>query len=596
MALQLTSTAGLLVVSMVLSWAVVAGLTQQRHKSGGPAILVSAAMVALWATGQTLLLLGGGESIAVAGLYATSVGLAFIGPSWTVFALQYTGRSERITRRLIGLLLVESAVFLALLATNGLHNLLYTTPTLTTVGGTETLVFERGLFHWLHYGYVYLLLLYADSLLCKKFLASRNVYRKRSFLLMSMSIALLLGHVISVAGFSPFPYTSLGPILFVYFAVMSLLAMTSDRFLSLLPVERLLALFSSRSKTLAPVARDTVIEEMGSGVLVIDHKNRIVDINPMGKRILGRADGRVVGKQVTEVLQPEIFVAEETPFLEPDVYDEEYTGLWVETGDTRHCFDVTITGLESDSGEISGRVGIIHDVTDRERRKQKLEERTAELERQNEQLENFAGIVSHDLRNPLNVAKGSVTLAKKKGGDEYFEKIRQAHDRMEALIEDVLTLARQGRTVDETTVIAVARVATDAWENVQASEATLAVDVDLTVEADRGRLLQVFENLFRNAVEHGREDVTITVGELPDGFYVADDGPGIPPDQRDDVLEQGFTTSESGTGFGLSIAATVVEAHGWDIAVTESESGGAQFEITGVTSVAKPELQANQRL
>ncbi|MDY7083447.1 MAG: ATP-binding protein, partial [Halobacteria archaeon] len=115
-------------------------------------------------------------------------------------------------------------------------------------------------------------------------------------------------------------------------------------------------------------------------------------------------------------------------------------------------------------------------------------------------------------------------------------------------------------------------------------------------EADRGRLLHVFENLFRNSVEHGGNDVTIRVGDLPDiheetdeedddqryGFFIEDDGPGIPEEERDDVLEHGYTTSSSGTGFGLSIVRSIVEAHGWEIDVSESEEGGARFEITGV--------------
>jgi signal transduction histidine kinase len=76
----------------------------------------------------------------------------------------------------------------------------------------------------------------------------------------------------------------------------------------------------------------------------------------------------------------------------------------------------------------------------------------------------------------------------------------------------------------------------------------------------------------------------VTVGPIEDGFYVADDGPGIPEDQYDEVLERGFTTSDTGTGLGLSIVRTVVDAHGWDITVTSSTDGGARFEITGATA------------
>ena len=211
-------------------------------------------------------------------------------------------------------------------------------------------------------------------------------------------------------------------------------------------------------------------------------------------------------------------------------------------------------------------------------------EREQELQRQNERLESFVSVVSHDLRNPLNIVMGTLDLAEKSGEAEYFEQSKRALDRMEQLIDDLLTLARQGEEVEDTEVVDVAAVVNECWETVATADATLVVETDLVVRCHRGRFRQLFENLFRNAVEHGSDAVTVTVGNLPDrpGFFVADDGPGIPPEDRDEVLESGFTTSEDGTGFGLSIVSQIVGAHDWEIAVTESEDGGARFEITGL--------------
>jgi signal transduction histidine kinase len=86
----------------------------------------------------------------------------------------------------------------------------------------------------------------------------------------------------------------------------------------------------------------------------------------------------------------------------------------------------------------------------------------------------------------------------------------------------------------------------------------------------------------RNAVEHTSQDVTVTVGELEEGFYVEDDGSGIPEDSRDDVFDAGHTTTDEGTGFGLSIVKEVAEAHGWEVSIAEGSEGGARFEITNV--------------
>jgi signal transduction histidine kinase len=139
----------------------------------------------------------------------------------------------------------------------------------------------------------------------------------------------------------------------------------------------------------------------------------------------------------------------------------------------------------------------------------------------------------------------------------------------------------------------VAAVAEDCWRNVDTTGATLVVDATLTVRADEMQFRQLFENLIRNAVEHGSAadrtddgaDVTVTVGDLPDGFYVEDDGVGIPPEEYDAVFEPGHSTSPSGTGFGLSIVKQVAESHGWTVGLAEGSAGGARFEFTGVERV-----------
>jgi PAS domain S-box-containing protein len=214
---------------------------------------------------------------------------------------------------------------------------------------------------------------------------------------------------------------------------------------------------------------------------------------------------------------------------------------------------------------------------------EQLRDRERELEQHNDRLEAFTSVVSHDLRNPLNVAQGRLQLAREEHESEHLAAIERAHERMDTLITDLLTLARDGETVTEQQPVALAPLVESCWTNVETADATLVTDVDRTILASESRLKQLFENLFRNAVEHGGADVTVTVGAVDDGFYVADDGPGIPADDRDAVFEAGYSTSSSGTGFGLSIVKQVVEAHGWEISVGDSADGGARFEITGVS-------------
>lgn len=205
------------------------------------------------------------------------------------------------------------------------------------------------------------------------------------------------------------------------------------------------------------------------------------------------------------------------------------------------------------------------------------------LQEQNEKLQQFASVVSHDLRNPLNVLEGSLSLAEETGEQDHFEQCYRAIERMNTLIDDLLSLARAGRMIDETEPISLVSLVEESWRGVAKENGTLELEIDPSTEihADRTRLQQLFENLFRNVFEHGNDNSTVSVGSLEDGFYIEDDGPGIPEEERDQVFESGYSTAADGTGFGLAIVKEIVDAHGWEIHVTDSETGGARFEITG---------------
>ncbi len=213
---------------------------------------------------------------------------------------------------------------------------------------------------------------------------------------------------------------------------------------------------------------------------------------------------------------------------------------------------------------------------------QQLKTREAELTRQRDRLDQFASVVSHDLRNPINVASGRLKLAAEECDSDQLEIIDRALSRMEELIDDALLLARQGQTVGETESLVLCDLVAQCWQTVATAEAAIDCQTDAVIRADPSRLADVIENLFRNAVEHGTDSVQITVGATDTGFYIADDGPGIPPDEREQIFETGYSTNTDGTGFGLAIVREIVEAHGWAVTVGESEAGGARFDITGV--------------
>ena len=195
-----------------------------------------------------------------------------------------------------------------------------------------------------------------------------------------------------------------------------------------------------------------------------------------------------------------------------------------------------------------------------------------------DRLDEFASIVSHDLRNPLSVAIGQLELAQvaDEPAPDRIQKARTALEQMETLIEDLLTCARDGRQIGERTPTALDRIAWTAWDGVTTAGATLTIETDRTVQADPTRLQQVFENLFRNSIEHGGPDVAVTAGACPDDFYVADDGPGLPDETRETIFD-----GES--ELVLAIVRAIVEAHGWSVRATDSETGGARIEVVGTS-------------
>ena len=242
------------------------------------------------------------------------------------------------------------------------------------------------------------------------------------------------------------------------------------------------------------------------------------------------------------------------------------------------------------SSAIGGSIGLVIGILQvrsieraiqAERTRHQLEETKEERDR----LEDFASIVSHDLRNPLNVAQGRLEIAREECDSEHLAVVARSHDRMSLLIDDLLTLAHQGVEASDTEPVDLASLTDGCWQNVDTSEATLRIKTDQHIRADPNLLQQILENLFRNAVEHGGKDVTITVGEVAEGFYLEDDGPGIPENKQENVFEWGYSTNRDGTGLGLNIVKQGVEVHGWKVHVTKSSDGGARFEITEVEFV-----------
>jgi PAS domain S-box-containing protein len=260
--------------------------------------------------------------------------------------------------------------------------------------------------------------------------------------------------------------------------------------------------------------------------------------------------------------------------------DDEWRDVRLATECSDGTTRVSVSLFAHGDGDGSKRVsGIFREITDHSRR-------ARELERENEQLTRLASVLSHDLREPLNNARAKLTLAKETGDEEYLDDALAINSRMADLVDDVLSLTTvDDRVTDaDAEVVDLAAVTELARTTVGVQSAEIAVIHPVAVRANPDHLRTVFENLLTNAVRHAGPDVRVRIGTLSDedGFFVADDGPGIPPEDRERVFEYTYTTSDEGTGLGLAIVREIANAHDWSVNATESGDGGARIEFSGV--------------
>jgi len=317
---------------------------------------------------------------------------------------------------------------------------------------------------------------------------------------------------------------------------------------------------------------ELLVENSPDTIAQVSADGRILSANPAMSELLGYSRADIVGKSLSEVFpdpigEKRLAAGQEAVETETDVRTEDqYNGQYF------HNIFVPVTARSS---EVTFQM-ISRDITERKEREQAIE-------RQNERLDRFAGVVSHDLRNPLGVAQSSVELLDEES--EHVDRLDRSLGRIEQMIDELLTLAREGETVDEPQLTSLETVASEAWAVIDAGEATLTADgIDRLLLADESRLQELLSNLFRNSIDHGStaDPIEITVGTLPDGFYVSDNGIGIPESERTEVFEAGYSNSPAGTGLGLSIVEEIARAHGWAVTVSDSDDGGTRIEVTGV--------------
>jgi PAS domain S-box-containing protein len=533
-----------------------------RQKDGGTPLVVMMVAAIGWALLEGIKLLSTNPDIVWAAEILRTPLVDLTAAGWLYVAVEYTGWDQLKKRSILAVVALVVIVDLVGGLTNQFHQLYFLSSSQVTSAGIlqanyGPLWYGHAVFDWIQLSGAFVLLI-------AQYRNVQGIYRKQTG-------ALILG-------------MSVGWATSILNVVMKGVTLTSIDYIDPTPFGvavtgafLLFALFRWEFLNVAPVARKTLMETMEDAVVAVDADGRIIDTNPAARELFDETVA-VVGDDAAAVF-------EEFPALEAAAtgeYDDDQAVTVDIDGEERYL-DLNISAFENGGG----RIIVIRDITEKRRRQRELEQKR-KLQERNERLDEFATVVTHDLRNPLTIADSHLSFAMEDidetvAGYDALEDVDQALTRMDRLTEDLLTLARQGQRLTETESVEFATAVSRAWDQTETADAELVIVDDGTIKADSSRLNRLFEHLFRNAHQHGSDEITVRAGLLDNGFYVEDDGPGIDPDERDRVLEYGYTTQSGGTGLGLSIVNSIAEAHGWGVSITDSEIGGVRIEISEAT-------------
>ncbi|WP_336000010.1 ATP-binding protein [Halorientalis halophila] len=562
-------------------------LLHHRHRSGAKWFVIALATGGVGTFAFWLFMLAPPGPLKLFLFYPSALGALASYVAFAVFAGRYTGTDYHRHWLVRAMFVVTLGGFVGMMLVRPYVNLFFTNVHLVT---DPVVYYSYDLKSGLLVIYLlnYLLGFYNAYKLIRYLLSTSARSAGQLVLLVCGALSIVLITAASEAGLFPATDLNHAPYATIPFILLTTFALFRFDFLNV-----------------QPVARNAVVENLRDPVLVLDDERRIVDYNAASTAIWPDLGSRV--GESFEAACPALAEA-----VDPGDPDRERTAqVTLPTEDGERHFSVTVSSVARTNRDETEWLSILlRDVT-------ALERSRWQLEKQNERLDQVASTISHDLRNPIQVADGYAEILERLLGPDGLDpdeaataadhvgEIRSTHTRMEAIIADVLTIAREGKTVDETEPVSLAAVAREAWDNVDTGEARLSVTGDLTIPADHSKFLSILENCFRNAVDHGPPDVTVTVGpttggptpagengpEGSTGFFVADDGPGIPAEHRDNVFEYGYTTSQEGTGLGLSIVRTMAESHGWTVELDADYEGGARFVFAEVGGKSVTEEQ-----
>ncbi len=479
-----------------------------------------------------------------------------------LFALAYTRPHKPLSRRAMLALWVVPIVALVIIFTNELHGWFWSSIELTQGPTGEIYVFKHGFAFWLTLAYNYALILAGSLLFVQAAIRSMKVYRRQSVALLVGVAVPWVANAVYIAGLSPLPGLDLTPLSFMIAGMILGWDLLRFRFLDL-----------------APVARDLLIEELGDGVLVLDMEGRVIDLNPAACDLIG-IERDVVG-QASAIALP--------AWLEQVACRQEQDRAQVEiplTGQPRRYMEVHIIALRDHSGELTGNLVLLRDIT-ASKRLDKLRE-------------DMIRTIVHDLRNPLGNILMILEMVRTRQDAEVPELLDLAERSVEHMLElvnSILDINRLERgqlplhriSLDVASLIEEALSRENPLARKKSIQFSSEIAPDLPpADGDLMLIRRVLQNLIGNAVTFTPSGGKVHMSAGVDAeqrmllISVADTGLGIPA-EVEPYLFQTFAAGQgrgSGSGVGLAFCRLAVEAHGGRIWAENVPQQGATFYFT----------------
>ena len=516
------------------------------------------------------------------------LGIAFSPAAWLYLSLQYTGRERWLTQHRYGLelFLLGPTITAVLVWFNEAHGLIWQTTRLDNSGPFIMLVLTYGVWFWVHVALSYLYLALGTAVLLKSFSQAQSLYKGQVGILLIGALMPWLGNLLYITKLNPLPDLDLTPLAFILTGLITAGGMFRFQFLNIVPI-----------------ARDTIIEGMRDGLIVLDAQNRIVDMNPAAETITQRPLAKAFGQSFTQVLNQCNQLSGGTANKQGSIA-EIITGV----GDTARYYEVQSVQLTNRHWRRTGRLIVLHETTDHKQFESELQRAKEEAETAVKTKSAFLANMSHEIRTPLNAVIGMAELLRNtplnSEQNEIIETIYTSSDALLSIINNILDFSKiDAGKVDLEQVPFDLRDCLEASLNiiaprVNANAVKLAYYVDeQTPNAFAGdvvRLRQVLVNLLSNAAkftEEGKISVHVTSEQLDNGqfqlyFVVKDTGIGIPPDRIKTLFESfsqadvSTTRKYGGTGLGLAISQKLAQLMGGDIQVESEVGAGSTFLFT----------------